>query len=321
MFRPPLTNFLVALVVAQALALVGWSALRLPTRRRAAALLFAVAIILATPFFVPAPARFLRLLAAIAAVTFTVKLYDLHVGATVGVRPTLAEFEAFLWNIYSLVHRRSADGSRRSAREEVGALLGAVAVIVPALALLVAAFRVDWRPYGFAPEHAAKAVTFFLVLMPLTALGGAAWRLAGGQGVDFMDNPFAARTPADFWRRYNRPVHQFFQEDLFKPAAGVSRGRRAAVVPATLATFLVSAAVHEYVFSVAVGRVDGYQTAFFLLQGLAVVLTLRVKPRGWAVVPWVAATFAFNLATGVLFFASFNHIVPLYRHRPPVWGG
>src|SRR5688500_8931201 len=171
MVRPPLTAFLAALVVAQALAHVGWLALRLPTRRRAVVLLFTVGLILVTPLLVPASARFLRLLAAILAVTFTIKLYDLHVGATAGVRPTLAEFEAFLWNIYSLVHRRSAGGPRRSAREEVGAMLRAVALIVPALALAVAAFRVDWRPYGFAPEHAAKVVTFFLVLVPLTALG------------------------------------------------------------------------------------------------------------------------------------------------------
>ena len=28
-----------------------------------------------------------------------------------------------------------------------------------------------------------------------------------------MDNPFAARTSADFWRRYNRPVRQGRDED------------------------------------------------------------------------------------------------------------
>ncbi len=125
-----------------------------------------------------------------------------------------------------------------------------------------------------------------------------------------MDNPFASRTPADFWKRYNRPTQQFFHEDVFKPLGG-----RRAPIRGTLATFAVSAAVHEYIFDVAVGRFQGYQTAFFLVQGVAVAATLRVRPRGPAAVAWVAATFAFNLATSALFFASVGEVVPFYARR------
>jgi D-alanyl-lipoteichoic acid acyltransferase DltB (MBOAT superfamily) len=125
-----------------------------------------------------------------------------------------------------------------------------------------------------------------------------------------MANPFAARTPADFWKRYNRPAQQFLYEDVFKPLGG-----RRSPVRATLATFLVSAIIHEYVFDIAVGRVQGYQAAFFLIQGLAVAATLRVRPAGRAAVPWVVGTFAFNLATSVLFFASIGEVLPFYARR------
>ena len=80
-------------------------------------------------------------------------------------------------------------------------------------------------------------------------------------------------------------------------------------------TFVVSALIHEYVFDVAVSRIQGYQTAFFLLQGCAVALTIHVRPKGWSAVGWVVGTFAFNVATGALFFASVNEIVPFYSQR------
>jgi hypothetical protein len=38
--------------------------------------------------------------------------------------------------------------------------------------------------------------------------------------------------------------------------------------------------MHEYIFGMAIGRVQGYQTAFFLLQGVAVAATARVKAKG-----------------------------------------
>src|SRR4029453_16473246 len=105
---------------------------------------------------------------------------------------------------------------------------------------------------------------------------------------------------------------------LSRPGPGPARGRRHPMRPALLA-FLVSAAVHEYVFAPAVGRVQGYQAAFFLLQGIAVAATLRIKPRGWRAIPWTLATLAFNLATAGLFFPSLKHALPIYQPPVPLW--
>ena len=77
----------------------------------------------------------------------------------------------------------------------------------------------------------------------------------------------------------------------------------------------MSAILHEYIFWIAVGRLQGYQTAFFLLQGLVVAATLKVRPRGWRAVAWGTGTLAFNLASSVLFFASMDEVLPFYAHR------
>jgi hypothetical protein len=302
-------------------ALAFYPALRLPERRRFFVLLFLQLLILLSPLVIPTNARFLRLLGSIVAITFTLKLYDLHIGAAVGARPALPRFVVFLWNVFSLVDRRIDAHPDRPWPSPAARLVASAAATLAALALAYAVFRADWTRTSFALEHAAKVVGFFLVLFPFTAAIAVLWRLFLGPARDHMRNPFAARTPADFWRRYNRPTHEFLEEDVFKPAAGSRRGPdgRWAGLGAIVLTFLLSAVAHEYVFAVPIGRVQGYQTAFFLIQGLAVAATARVKPRGWAVYPWVAATFLFNLATGMLFFASMNHVVRMYVHTPPLW--
>jgi hypothetical protein len=312
--RIALLRFGLALAGSGGAAIAFFPLLPAPARVRAAGLVVAAILLAPTPLVIPAEARVPRTLAAIASLTLWIKLFDVHLGATRGRRPTFRSYLAFLPNTLSLVHRRQDDGRPLAAGENGRRLAVASTASAPGTAAFLATFAVRWERYGFAAEHAAKAVTFFLMIVPLSEALAAAWRLAGGRGLDFMDNPFAARTPADFWRRYNRPVHQFLQDDLFVPAGGRRHPLRA-----SLAVFLFSAAIHEYVFAMGVGRVQGYQTVFFLVQGLAVAATMRVRPAGPWAVPWVAGTFVFNVATGVLFFASVNGLLPFYRNRVPLW--
>ena len=44
-------------------------------------------------------------------------------------------------------------------------------------------------------------------------------------------------------------------------------------------------------------------------------MTLRVRPTGWQRVPWTIATFAFVIASVVLFGLSLNEILPIYARR------
>lgn len=301
---------LLAVSTSLVTAALFFPALRMSRPGRMVVLGLLLLIILLTPRLIPPPYRFARFLASAFAVALVVKLDDLHVGADLGHRPGLRSFLAFLPNPTSVVLRRLDDEPRPSRREDLLRLAKASAAAIAGAIILITVFYVDWRRWPFAVEHVAKVVAFFLMLVPSGAAVAAVWRLLGGKTREPMDNPFIASTPADFWRRYNRPAQQFFAEDVFKPLGGLR-----APIRATLATFAVSAVLHEYVFGIAIERVQGYQTAFFLLQGVAVVATLRIRPKGWRQVPWIAATLAFNLASSTLFFASLDEVVPFYARR------
>lgn len=301
---------LAALAITAAAMAGGWPALRWGRRPRAAVLLVVGGLVLAAPLLIPREPRTLRLVAAIAAATLAVKLYDLHVGASRGHRPSWRGFLAFQPNPFGLVERRlddlprppRGDDRRRVARGGCGTVLGGLA--------FAGLFGIDWARVPFLVEHAAKAIGLYAMLVPLGVATSAAWRLCGGRSLDMMHNPFAARTPADFWRRYNRPVTQLFVEDVYRPLGG-----RRAPARVTLVVFAVSALVHEYVFAVPIGRVEGVQTAFFLVQGLAVLATARLRPRGSGAVLGAALTLTFNVLSSLLFFRSLGEIVPFYAAR------
>jgi hypothetical protein len=267
------------------------------------------------PLAMPADRRPLRFVAGLVAVIASVKLFDAMFEARGGRRREKLGFWgflAFLTNIFALVRRKSGQLPVPSRSADRAQLKRSALATGLGLSLFVVVFHVQWGQWPFAIEHGCKVAALFLVLIPISSFGAAGWRLLGGSALDFMESPLEARTPADFWRRYNRPAGQFLYENVFKPAGGRRRPVRAALV-----TFGVSAAVHEYLFSVTLGRIQGLQTAFFLIQGIAVVATMRVRPRGAFAVVGVAATLTFNLVTSMLFFTSLDQVVPFYSPDRP----
>jgi MBOAT, membrane-bound O-acyltransferase family len=283
-------------------------------RRIAAQVIIALAIAM-LPFFVPPRAKLLRFGAAVWAVTLIVKTYDVGAAARDGAAPPLGQYLAHLPNGLLLIRRRPPESSW-TAGKNLTLLVRRAAGGAMAIGLCVIIFRADWAGRSFWVEHAAKVVPFYFALINVTGAIAAGWRLLGGTALDPFGHPAAAATPAEFWRRWNRPTAQWFQQHVFYPAGGVAHPIRA-----TLATFAVSAIVHEYVFGIPVGRVQGFQTAFFMIQGVAVVATARTRPGGWRRFAWGVGTFAFMLGTSVLFFASMNHVVRMYGQPLPGWLG
>jgi hypothetical protein len=302
--------FYVAAATALALSCLFTKALGLPRGRRLIVLAVLGSAVVLTPLLIPPDRRVGRFLEGILAVALAAKLYDLHLGANRGHRPGFLAASVYLIHPASMVERKQADEPRPTRQEDWRRLAATVPAIVAAALLFAGCYRVEWRGVPFAVEHSAKVLALFLVLVPAGAAGSACCRLLGGRAREWMDNPFAATTPADFWKRYNRPTQQFLYEDVFRSLGGLRRPIRG-----TLATFAVSGLIHEYLFDIAVGRIQGYQMAFFLIQGVAVAATLATRPKGWAKVPSIAATLAFDLATGSLFFASLDEVVPFYERR------
>jgi hypothetical protein len=309
-----LVRFLLALLAAFLAGAASFPALGLGRWVRVAVFLGLALPILFSPLVMPAKASLLRFLASVAAVLLLVKVWDVQFGASRGSKLDLATFLVFLLNPFSFVLSRLGGERRPPLRENLVHLAQAVTGLVLGGMVCIGLFRLDWEGQPFALEHSAKVIGFYLALLPAAGAAVAAWRLLGGTARDSMDHPFLARTPADFWRRNNRPMQQFFYEDIFEPVGGVRFPLRA-----TLIVFAVSAIVHEYVFGIALGRVQGYQAAFFLVQGGAVAATLRVRPRRARRILWIMGTFLFNLVSSELFFASMNGVVRFYAHGLPPW--
>jgi hypothetical protein len=181
-------------------------------------------------------------------------------------------------------------------------------LMVGAVALCALLLRLDWSGVPFTLEHAAKVLAFAAAMLLIGQTFAALYRRLGGPATDPFDNPLAARTPAEFWRRWNRPFRDFFDEYVFRPSHGARRP-----VFATLTVFAVSGLMHEYVFGVATGRVQGWQMLFFMVQGCAVAATLRLRPRASVVPLWWAGTLAFNLVTAWLFFRSVDEVIAFYQ--------
>jgi hypothetical protein len=272
-------------------------------------------LIVLSPWLIPVAQPLPRFLAAMSATLVAMKVIDAWLDQRRGGPPTRKEFLAFLANPFVLVRRclpqeRPVPGRAnawRLARGLVGCAVG--------IALLNALFRLDWHEGTFLLEHASKVTALMVAIICGLCAATALWRGVGGAARDYMDHPFAARTPADFWRRYNRNVQQFFWEDVFKPLGG-----HRTPVRTTLWVFGLSAVLHELIFYAAIGRVQGYQSVFFVLHGIAAAMTVRVRAqRGWAAVPWIASTLAFNLASSVFFFASIHEVTPFYANGLPGW--
>jgi MBOAT, membrane-bound O-acyltransferase family len=308
-----MTLLLVVMLVAYAAAAVFYGLRTWDSAWRATVFVVASIVVLAGPILIPADSKVLRLTAILNAIMVWVKMADLQLRPSEGP-PTFAVWLAYLPFPLAIVWRKLGQEPRYSRREEWSRIAIGVIGSAAGLYALGEIFLVNWLDYPFAFEHVIK-VSALLGMLALGALAwAAAWRLAGGQARDAMGWIMFAATPAEFWRRYNRPAQQFFFEDVFKNVGGWRRPLSAALV-----TFLVSAIVHEYVFCVPVGAVQLYQTAFFLLQGVAVAATLTVRPRGWAAVLGMLVTLVFMYASSVVFFASANEIVPFYSSNSPTW--
>lgn len=267
-----------------------------------------------TPLLVAADDRFARLVLACISACYALKLFDLHIGALRGHQVDGKSFLAFLGSLTQLVQRRTGSERQPSTRENTMDLLRSSAGAVLAVLVLRWSGRIDWTAWPFLLQHAVRASAFFVMVLFVFRQVAAVIRVFGGYSVDPEDKPLLARTPADFWRRYNRWIGQFLQEDVFKPLGG---RRRPATV--TVVVFALSGLGHEYIFWIATGHILGYQLAFFLLQGIAVVLTARAKPSGTAALLWGSGTLLFNIVSSMLFFASLQGVGPIYPTGLPSW--
>jgi len=148
-----------------------------------------------------------------------------------------------------------------------------------------------------------------------------AWQAVGVAARPLMRSPLLATSLADFWgERWNTAFNKLAHDLAFRPVA-----RRAGVSWATLGVFAISGMVHDLVISLPARGGYGLPTAYFALQGAAVLFE-RSKPgralglghgwRGWLFMFTVTAVPAFWL-----FHPPFIHhvILPMLHALGTTW--
>ena len=95
-----------------------------------------------------------------------------------------------------------------------------------------------------------------------------AWRARGVAAEPIMRAPAASTSLSAFWgERWNRGFNQLAHDLLFRTTY-----RRIGVAGAMLLVFLASGLVHDLVISVPAGALYGLPTAYFLVQGIGVLI-------------------------------------------------
>jgi alginate O-acetyltransferase complex protein AlgI len=131
----------------------------------------------------------------------------------------------------------------------------------------------------------------------LVALG---WQSLGVNAPAIMQHPLSSRSLSEFWgKRWNLGFRQLSHEFIFQPLHRVIGAQ-----PAMLLVFLFSGLIHESVISVPARGGYGLPTAYFLFQGVGVLLersrigrlfSLQGGFSGWAFAAVITAGPAFWL--------------------------
>uniref|UniRef100_A0A7N0TSQ1 Wax synthase domain-containing protein n=1 Tax=Kalanchoe fedtschenkoi TaxID=63787 RepID=A0A7N0TSQ1_KALFE len=190
-------------------------------------------------------------------------------------------------------------------------------------ALRAALLAVVLKLYDYKDRLHPTAILFlyslhlYIGLELILAVVGAAARAGFGLELEPQFNePYLATSLSDFWgRRWNLVVTSILRPTVYEPVTSLlagSMGREKAQPVAVLATFAVSAIMHELMmFYLSRLIPTGEMSAFFLLHGACVVAERAVarRMRGRWKVPRLVASFLtiwFVLSTGFwLFYPEF----------------
>lgn len=95
-------------------------------------------------------------------------------------------------------------------------------------------------------------------------------RVLGFRVPPLNNGAFVSKSLSEFWTKWNTPWTRFFYRYVFLASGGRRRYHRG-----VLLTFFVSGAVHEYLFDVTLGRVQGTVLLFFMVHALLILLFQR----------------------------------------------
>jgi hypothetical protein len=175
--------------------------------------------------------------------------------------------------------------------------------------------------YGFFGQHVALFWSYVVGITLLLPSGtfrmciGMYMAFTGAYAKPMFDNPVGSTSISEFWnRRWNLMFARNALRNIFIPLyrKGVNPSK------STIAVFLASGLIHEILLMILNNRPNGYNLAFFLLQGVAVNIErkyqnrLRRHPVVGRLITWT-----WFAATSPLFFDGFFEAFPILFQK--VW--
>jgi hypothetical protein len=311
----PIASLPLAFLCGYALSLLFFLARKKVPRRRMALCVITTALTLLAPLLIPVRFPVSRCLVATTLVFFIMKSCEVHRHPDKYAKVSLLRYAPFLMN-HCLVVPRRTDHFRNGLplANRVRHFVVRTLYISIATAALYGVFQLDWSRHAFWSEHFVKSAAAFAWIDCAFPWYGAFWVLAGVRTIEFNDRLLLAYTPAQFWRRYHRPAHEWLHENVFKPLRIFTRPGAA-----LLLTFVVSGLIHEYIIAVSLSRPTGHMLGFFTLQGLVSLITARLHPTGARQIAGLVLTYTFLLASSVYFFAPVDQGIAFYTNEIPAW--
>ncbi|PON74331.1 Wax synthase [Parasponia andersonii] len=123
---------------------------------------------------------------------------------------------------------------------------------------------------------------YFFLELSLAVMAALARALLGLELEPQFNEPYLSSSLQDFWgKRWNLMVTSILRPTVYEPTLNFAKytvGRKWAPIPAVMATFLVSALMHELQFYY-LGRLrpNWKVTAFFVLHGLCLTMEIVLK--------------------------------------------
>jgi hypothetical protein len=154
--------------------------------------------------------------------------------------------------------QRASQASRASLRappvRRIAAGLAGLSAQCLALALLVGFFHLDTLARhsvaAWALWHVTQAAMLYVALASMASLRIGIMAVLGFAVPECFEHPLSARTPAIFWRRWNRWTGQWALTYIYRPCVRSSlplfqRARVPSRIVATMITFLCVGALHD----------------------------------------------------------------------------
>ncbi|MCP4363691.1 MAG: hypothetical protein GY800_00075 [Planctomycetes bacterium] len=192
-----------------------------------------------------------------------------------------------------------------------------------ATALLALNWNLAWWKVSPVVDYITLGLEYYLLLMFVTTMLIAVYRLLGYEVAEFFKAPLYAMSPFEFWRRWNKPMQEWLVYNVFRVFGRVSGRKRFAT--GVFLSFVASGLLHEYAVSLASCTINGFMLTYFMIQSFACLLSIRLHRRppqflgslanytgakGLKIAQW-ALTMACLAIPGIFFIYNLKKVFPL----------